>query len=285
MLRRKRVDININHERWLISYADFVTLLFCFFVVMYSVSYVNEEKYQDLSQTLEAIFSSQENIEKELEEERLEKKQEIIALPKLANQFVERLADLVEEEAITVTNNEFWLQVSLNNRILFPLGSVSPSQQAEAIFSDIADMLKDYDNPIQVEGFTDNLAINTAQFPSNWELSTARASSIVKLLEQQGIHSDRLAAVGYGENHPIADNQSESGRGQNRRVVLMIGKYPRQRPAALTTPKSISTESVVDPLIEKNKNEGIETMDDSLTPVILKNGEHLFSSDPDLPRN
>lgn len=290
MLRRKRTDININHERWLISYADFVTLLFGFFVVMYSVSYVNEEKYQDLSQTLDDLFSSQQTT---LNSSDAEKKDpfadqpETIALPKLADQFVERLSGLVEEESITITNNEFWLQVSLNNRILFPLGSVTPSQQAKAIFSDIAEMLKGYENPIQVEGFTDNLAINTSQFPSNWELSAARASSIVKLLEQQGVEASRLAAVGYGANHPIADNQSEAGRAQNRRVVLMIGKYPRQRPTTLTTPTSTATTSSNEQL---SIDSGIETTtseaaDESLAPVVLKNGEHLFSSDPDLPRN
>lgn len=290
MLRRKKIDINVNHERWLVSYADFMTLLFGFFVVMYSVSHVNEHKYEELSNSLEMLFSNAESQITTGESPIKEAAQPAIALPELAEQLTDRLSDLVDEQSIHISNNELWLQISLNNRVLFPLGSVTPSTQAEKIFADVADILRDLNNPIQVEGFTDNLRINTQQFPSNWELSSARASAIVKLLSTQGVAPQRLSAVGYGEFQPIASNESKEGRAQNRRVVLMVGKYPRQRPEnsdAINHVLKVDTSTdeqhaellndLPQPLEQAKKSE--------LTPVLLKNGEHLFSSDPDLPRH
>lgn len=291
MLRRKKINIEINHERWLVSYADFMTLLFGFFVVMYSVSHVNEYKYQELSNSLEALFTHQsDNISNTSPDnnDATTTVKPTVALPELANQFTERLADLIDDESISVSSNELWLQISLNNRVLFALGSVTPSKQAEDIFAEVANILRDLDNPIQVEGFTDNLAIHTQQFPSNWELSSARASAIVKLLSGQGVLPQRLSAVGYGEFQPIASNASEEGRAQNRRVVLMVGKYPRQRPE--NTAKSFfsrmdKTQNIkVEPQATAQDKTAISTKNE-LTPVVLKNGEHLFSSDPDLPRN
>lgn len=292
MQRRKRNDININHERWLISYADFITLLFVFFVVMYSVSQVNETKYQALSETFDILFSDKNDtsvlsLEDSLHENSAHKTT-TPSLSTLSDELSKRLNDLIEDNAISIERNELWLQISLNNRILFPLGSVVPSQQAKTLFTDIATILRGYDNPIQVEGYTDTLSINTLQFPSNWELSSARATAIVKLLIDQHISPHRLAAVGYGENHPIADNETEEGRAQNRRVVLMIGQHSRQRPlvsASLVTPADVTVSKAA---LEKTTtaaplNKIEENHPSSLTPTILDNGEYLFSSDPELP--
>lgn len=282
MLRRKRADININHERWLVSYADFVTLLFAFFVVMYSVSQVNEKKLEALSSTLENVFAVQ-AIPTEattLVTDNNSEKSEVVSegdqkttftFTDLAKQLSESLGDLVDHEAVDIANNESWLQITLNNRVLFPVGSVTPSEQARNILEDVAAVLKDLDNPVQVEGFTDNVAINTSQFPSNWELSSARASSIVKVLMGYGVSPHQLSAVGYGEFQPIANNHTEAGRAKNRRVVLMVGKHPRVRPKNISEPEA--------------SNNGTPETPPILQPTILNNGEHLFSSDPDLPRN
>jgi chemotaxis protein MotB len=283
MLRRKRIDININHERWLVSYADFVTLLFALFVVMYSVSQVNETKYQELSASLESVFTLQgdntlttEN--SPAENDNTKDQPHVDPFSELSNDIQQKLADLIGEQSIQVSSNELWIQVSLNNRVVFPLGSVVPSQQAENILEDVAALLRNLDNPIQVEGFTDNLSIRTAQFPSNWELSAARSASIVKLLVKQGVAPKRLSAIGYGEFQPLADNNTEAGRAENRRVVLMIGKYPRQRPGAI--PNAKESQLLDDIPIGKEQKGSI-----GLQPTILNNGEHLFSNDPDLPRN
>ena len=242
MLRRKPVEISINHERWLVSYADFVTLLFAFFVVMYSVSQVNESKYKVLSNTLTEIFDAPERSLKPIqvgdpvrsneiqvidkgshanaEAINYEKTQtasegafqKTADLPQLADQFSEQFADLVDDKTVQVSSNEFWLQISLNNSILFPLGSVQPSLQARSVLGDIATLLNGFSNPIQVEGFTDNMAINSSQFPSNWELSSARAAAVVKLFAENGINPERLSAVGYGEFQPCLLYTSPSPR-------------------------------------------------------------------------
>lgn len=281
MLKRKAIDLNINHERWLVSYADFVTLLFAFFVVMYSASQLNENKYQELTTTLAELFSSKEEkivAANDIDDNHLTEKP-IENLPELANQFKDKLEDLIDNESIQVSSNEFWLQISLNNKILFSLGSVTPSETAETIFKKVANILRNLSNPIQVEGFTDNLAINTLQFPSNWELSAARAAAIVKLLVANGVSPTRLSAIGYGEFQPIADNNTPEGQAKNRRVVLMIGKYHRQRPEVNIKPTPLLPSNQIKKIDTEEANEKSE-----IKPVTLKNGEYLFSSDPDLPR-
>lgn len=288
MLRRESPDLSINQERWLVSYADFVTLLFAFFVVMYSVSQLNESKYQALSETLTELFSevpvviseSNQQSSNESTEDLTEQHNtfpEIVPLPSLSDQFKERFSDLITKGDISVTSNELWLQVSLKDKVLFSTGSVVPSSQAASLFAEIADILVDTDNPIQVEGFTDNVPIKSAQFPSNWELSTARASAIVKLLAGNGVPPKNLSAVGYGEFQPIADNSTQEGREQNRRVTLMIANAQRKRPEVVLDPEPIIEDKV-------SPNISSSVQDQRIKPVTLENGELLFSSDPDLPR-
>ena len=122
------------------------------------------------------------------------------------------------------------MEIQLNASILFDTGDAEPSLQAESIFSDVAKILKDFDNPVQVEGFTDNVPIRNVQFPSNWELSAARAAAVVKLLQRGEVNPDRLSAVGYGEHQPLADNATAEGRAINRRVALMIARERVERP-------------------------------------------------------
>ena len=301
MLKRRSLDLHINHERWLVSYADFVTLLFAFFVVMYSVSQINESKYEELTSTLNGFFSEQKNTT-ETKQAAEPPSASVIELPTLETAFYQQLLPLIEEGAIEVSSNELWLQISLSNRILFDIGSVKPSEQANEVIAQIATIMKDTVNPIRVEGFTDNLAINTAQFPSNWQLSAARASAIVQLLSASGVSPSQLSAVGYGEFQPIADNSSEAGRAKNRRVVLMIGKFEENRPVAnksvldtqsenrtvneLSGSRGASINTVVERSVESsvetslnNSNIDPPVSSEALTPITLKNGELLFTSD------
>jgi len=320
MLRRRPAEVSINHERWLVSYADFVTLLFAFFVVMYAVSQMHENKYRELSETLEELFTSSEAVEtKEIGIDKLGENQPILVdgtflasqplaavnntmteqgnkplavLPELAGQLHHQFSDLIESDAIDLSYNESWLKVSLNNRVLFPLGSVVPSHQANAIFEEIAQLLQGYRNPIQVEGFTDNLTMRSEQFPSNWELSAARAAAIVRLLITYGMPSVHLSAVGYGELHPIADNSTAAGRAQNRRVTLMIGQHPRHRPQDQLMQKSPPSSRTVEstavvksaPLLPQPSSPVLTTANnnnnDGIEPITLKSGELLFTSDP-----
>jgi len=269
MPRRRTVDLHVSEERWLVSYADFVTLLFAFFVVMYSVSQVSESKYRTLSSTLVEAFSEPERSLNPIQvgdpalasdpqviksEHQSDNQNALDAeggafdktadLPQLSDQFSQQFADLIDDELLQVNSNEYWLQIALNDSILFSSAAATPSLEAQTIFAEVADLLKGFNNPIQIEGFTDNQPINTAQFASNWELSAARAAAVVKILANNGVSPKRLAAVGYGQYQPIAENETPEGRSQNRRVVVMIAREKMRRPQIST--KSAITEAVRD---------------------------------------
>ncbi len=330
MPRRKTIDeATLNQDRWLVSYADFVTLLFAFFVVMYSVSQVNESKYKTLSSTLMEAFSEtprsispiqvgQPTISHEPSviepEEKLPNitnnpgadNQKTADLSRLSEEIVEQFTDLIDEEVIQIASNEYWLQISLRDSILFSSGQAELSIQAESIFSEIADLLKGFDNPIQVEGFTDDRPISNTQFASNWELSSARASAVVRILANSGIDPTRLSATGYGEFQPIAENQTPEGRAQNRRVVLMIARERVERPRIKTKgaieemnrplyeesqPYPESSDKVLGTLVEENPDVNIDHTlkpnsdktedDDPLKPIKLEGGGLLFTTDPE----
>ncbi len=290
MERRKKQEIHINHERWLVSYADFITLLFAFFVVMYSISQVNQAKYRVFSESFVQAFNLPNDSKANPDSiENLNPSNDVIApiemgktateegakaLPILpvedavksestsqnatagdnANQennntetaskensnetkqisdlVNQKFAQLINDQMIKVSSNEYWLQIELNDSILFPSATAEPSPQAQIIFTEIAGILNHYSNPVQIEGFTDNIPISNSRYPTNWELSSARAAAIVKWLVGKGVAPERLAAVGYGEFQPVAPNDNEVGRAQNRRVAVMIAKRKIERPKA-----------------------------------------------------
>lgn len=254
--RRRRQEDPINHERWLVSYADFMTLLFAFFVVMYSISSVNEGKYKVLSDSLEGIFISPERSIKPIPvgEQRLSdmdgsEELNIFSgysknpLHSIATQIRDEFTGLLEGGQLHVTGDEMWLELELSSSLLFPSGDAIPNQQAFDIVDKISDILAPFENPILVEGFTDNRPISTVQYPTNWELSAARAASIVRMLVMGGVQPERLAAVGYGEFQPIADNSDATGRARNRRVVLVISRNTELRRQSATTSDNSSLTS------------------------------------------
>jgi chemotaxis protein MotB len=246
-----------NKERWLISYADFITLLFAFFVVMYSVSSVNEGKYKVLSNTLTGVFNAPERSvvsitvgEQPIAGERPEADAVIApvvteappnsstpssspvpdnasrsrALQELAGQLGLEFSELIEIGVISLNADDEWLQLNLPNNLLFGSGDAEPHYDSFAVMEKIAGVLRGTDNAIRIEGFTDNQSIRSSRFPSNWELSAVRASALVRMLVMDGIDPARLAAVGYGEHQPVARNDTDEGRRRNRRVVLLISR-------------------------------------------------------------
>lgn len=258
MARRKRQEEHVNHERWLVSYADFITLLFAFFVVMYAVSSVNQGKYRVLSDTLEAAFDpggpfseearsmdpiqvgemvrsqteaavqmeeqAAEGIDESLKEladlERLSQTMETVET--MADELDEVLMPEIQDELIDVKRNNLWLEIEIKSSLLYPSGSAALSPKAVPLIEQIASVLKPFPNRIHVEGFTDDIPIRNPTYPSNWELSSARAASVVRLLAESGIDPASMAAIGYGEFRPVADNSTEEGRSKNRRVVLVV---------------------------------------------------------------
>lgn len=330
-MRRARIDLKVNHERWLVSYADFITLMFAFFVVMYSISQVNEAKYKELSTTLEAVFTNESKslepiqigdpiksqrpsiIDGEVkgEDQGQGNFSKLADLPQLESQLETEFSDLIEDELVTIDSNELWLKLELKSGILFSSGGATPNEAARSVFEDIASLLKGFDNVLQVEGFTDNQPINTARFPSNWELSAARSASIVKLLAEFGVRPERMSAVGYGQYQPVDVNTTAAGRANNRRVVVMVARRTAERLALAVTDamdltrvnqraKDISRSALSRAqdraaeteeikrlaqqalLREIEKNTAVSEADSRppLTPEVLESGEIRYSGQP-----
>jgi len=144
------------------------------------------------------------------------------ALERVANQVESALGDLIKRDLMMVRRNELWVEVELRTDILFPSGSAQPSPEAVPVLERLASVLAPLPNAVRVEGYTDNVPIRTNAFYSNWELSAARAGSVVRVLAGQGIDPTRLAVVGYGEQRPVQSNATPEGRNANRRVVVVI---------------------------------------------------------------
>ncbi|MCW9012394.1 MAG: flagellar motor protein MotD [Gammaproteobacteria bacterium] len=235
MSRRRVTNLDEeNTDRWLVSYADFITLLFAFFVVMYSISSVNLGKYRVLSDSMTTAFNKtssqigQPGSQLGISVQRapisigLEGQAGLKAMTETAAQIEKNMKEWIKKGQIAVRGNEKWLEVEISNNVLFTSGSAQLSQQASLILSGLAEAFKESKNPLYVSGYTDNVPINTVQFPSNWELSAARAASVVRLFAQSGINPQRMGAIGFGEFRPTGDNSTIENRQKNRRVVIRI---------------------------------------------------------------
>jgi chemotaxis protein MotB len=238
MARRKPfVEDSENHERWLISYADFITLLFAFFVVMYAVSVVNIGKYKVLSDALGDAFggrgaATKVNTSIEVEplplsniiaRKRAEAaKRDRERLDLLARKLNSVLAPLVDSGKVRVNQSGRGITVEINASVLFREGDAGLTGNAGETLRTVAGLLKDDQHAIEVEGHTDTTPIRNAAYPSNWELSAVRASTVVRLFVESGVQERRLAAVGRGANQPIASNDDPAGRARNRRVAVTI---------------------------------------------------------------
>jgi chemotaxis protein MotB len=145
-----------------------------------------------------------------------------ILIERLEDEVLAAMAPLVDADMIKVRRVSYWLEVEINTNFLFASGSATVAGDAIPAIQRLASLLKDAGVRLQVEGHTDSVPISTAQFPSNWELSASRAASVVHLLAGYGIDPAAMAAVGYGEFRPVADNSTFEGRRQNRRVLIIV---------------------------------------------------------------
>ncbi|MBX2857647.1 MAG: OmpA family protein [Cellvibrionaceae bacterium] len=268
MIKRERVYGEVNHERWLVSYADLVTLLFAFFVVMYSISQVSESKYKQLSTVLEQVFAKVEGENSTRTPQAVP--QHLSVLKQVESNILEALADFVNSNDAIVHGTEAWVEIELNANLLFDSGSAVPTPRAQQAFSKMAELLAPLGNEVSVAGHTDNQPIRTEQYANNWQLSSARAIQVVELLVGQGVVPERLSAIGYGEFRPVADNTTEAGRLMNRRVVLRVSKdRPKDSLAAVDRKPAAAAGGARPELPSK-----------VVAPVRLQDGGLLFTSDP-----
>jgi chemotaxis protein MotB len=235
--RRRIASDHENHDRWLISYADFITLLFAFFVVMYAVSAVNESKYRILASALGDAFGkapeedapvpqlSATTLPPEVKQRTLKQQQAIEEqehMTEVASTLLDVMGPLVKEGKVRVTQSRRGVSIEMNANVLFEPGRAELEPKSLAVLRAVAGTLKNEPFNLEITGHTDVVPISNSIFASNWELSAVRASSVVRLLADGGIASARLYAIGREASQPIASNDTAEGRARNRRVELMI---------------------------------------------------------------
>lgn len=246
MARKKHEEEHENLERWLVSYADFITLLFAFFVVMYALSSLNEGKYRVMADSIVQAFQSNQQTDKMVhlgkkyaeildgkgqpigvgqpkrEDEEAKKAAVRERMKNIASNVMEAMAPLVRSGQVKVTQTSKGITLEINASVLFSSGDARLQPSSLQLLSAVAKELSKVSNPIQVEGHTDNIPIKSEFFPSNWELSSARAGSVVRLFVEQGVAPARLEAIGFADNKPLDTNVTAEGRARNRRVNVMI---------------------------------------------------------------
>ena len=227
MARKKKHQEHENLERWLVSYADFITLLFAFFVVMYSVSAVNDGKYKVMSQSMAEAFSPVISMSAStlmLAPEvtgRIATKNPVLIDLQLFKKVTQEV-QAIGAEGIKVKKSKDGIVISIADTLMFRTGEADLLDDAKKIQDKLGVLLADMSNTLRVEGHTDIIPIHTAEFPSNWELSSNRAIRVLKYLVEQGVSPERISAAGYAEFQPIAPNDTEEGRRLNRRVDIVI---------------------------------------------------------------
>lgn len=264
-MRKKRRQEHSNHERWLVSYADFITLLFAFFVVLYSSAQVDQRKVGKLAVAIQTAFQQMGvfdpssptpnalNEPPELLMVPAEKDAQLKALERISKQARETsssqasdrqasygqtsatdmaqmrkelntsLAEEIKAHTVAVTPTKEGIVVSLRELGFFDSGSIALHPSAMQTLERFVKVVGPMGARVRIEGHTDNIPIHNGRFDSNWELSTSRATEIIKLfISRYGMAPERLSASGYGEYYPVASNATAEGRALNRRVDLVI---------------------------------------------------------------
>lgn len=283
MPRRLSDDAGVSEDRWVLSYADFITLLFAFFVVLYAMSTINEEKYSQLSEALADRFIYMAPAEQQEQQStdtldtgfQQAKDPVDLGLGKVNEQqrpalegIAALLEPLVSHGLAKWTDNRLWFEIELHSSLLFESGSATLSTEADMLLEQLAIVLNNTSSPVNVEGFTDNSPVNSVMFASNWELSAARAAAVARVLAEFGVKPERLVASGYGEFRPAYSNRSRTGREKNRRVTLVVARDQQVRRllsaygGELLTPESVESlleaipeVEVTPPIIEQTETE------------------------------
>ena len=232
---KKRVEKHANHERWLLTYSDLITLLMIFFVVMYASSNVDTNKYRQISDSFRMalgsgaspsgnnVITSDTPVNLDIEVERIKAAAETTKL----NDVKEKVDSFVKSSGMTgtVSTNidDRGLVISLKNTVIFDNGEADIKPDIRPKLVQLGKYLNQLNNFVRVEGHTDNVPMHSYLFDSNWELSATRATNVVKMfILESAVVPRRLSAVGYGEFRPVGDNSLEVGRSSNRRVDIII---------------------------------------------------------------
>jgi chemotaxis protein MotB len=244
LLRRRRrgagEQSKVSNERWLITYSDLITLLMIFFVIMYAMSKVDQVKFYSLEQSIASALHKSHDVLQGTGKSSLiqsanptdqghhtkvpgnDKLLQDRSLDNLYQQIKQYIQSHHLQGSVSVVNSPRGVQVIFPDAALFATGKADLTAKAKKTLGDLIPFLKSVNNYIVVEGYTDNRPIHNSRFPSNWELSAARAIGVVHFFADHGIRPDRLSGTGYGQYHPVAPNNSDANRQKNRRVNIVI---------------------------------------------------------------
>lgn len=300
-MKRRHEEEHANHEAWAVPYADLLTLLLAFFVVMYSLSQINQSKYRVLAEALKMAFNGSGQVVAPMspaeparlvplpDKERAANATPIARIPvpippqnlpvpghegaasqpsrgsdvqmahpdpgndptaaagtpmspaglqasevknleTISEDVAKALKPWVDRKQVIIRQAKLWVEIEIRTDVLFPSGVANLTDPAQKVLDGVAGVLARFPNPIRIEGFTDDRPIDTWKFPSNWELSAARAGSVARLFAGQGVDPERLGIFGWGEYHPVASNATPEGRNKNRRIAIVVlsnGGVPR----------------------------------------------------------
>lgn len=225
MARRKKKGDDINTNGWMDTYADTITLLLTFFILLYSISAVDSEKLQELSEALQFSLTGKQSVKQ------LESLDDIkVDIEKESNKYedlAKKLNEIIDKNSLTevikIREEDRGIVLQVDESILFDPGKAEIKESSVDILDTISKIIEETDNDIIAEGHTDNVPINNEKYKSNWELSTDRALNIVKyFIENKKINPVRLSVKGYGEYNPIAPNDTPENRSKNRRVDILV---------------------------------------------------------------
>ncbi|OGU10252.1 MAG: flagellar basal body stator protein MotB [Geobacteraceae bacterium GWC2_58_44] len=244
MARKKKHEKEANHERWLVSYADFITLLFAVFVTLYAMSQTDKKKVEEVMASMRDSFGystttsgAKPNVIDSGAINIMPSLTKLTAAPprrgksrggeqdfKVTKASIEAyLMKAGAQEKVTVSISQRGLVVSLKEAGFFDSGSAMLKHGSYTLLNDVVQSLAGYSNAVRVEGHTDNVPISSRAFPSNWELSTSRATNVLQYLTRQDdFDPGKISATGYGEYRPLFDNGNEDGRKKNRRVDIVL---------------------------------------------------------------
>src|SRR5579884_3779667 len=224
-MRRRRPPLRVsNRDRWLVSYADFITLLFAFFVVMYSAAQLDKRRAGQLATAIQTAFLQRGSLPAAPSDQGgatntgnnpIAAEEDQAALKR---EIEQNLATEISSGGAEVRDSSEGLVISLREIGFFDTGSDEIKASSINAFAGLAQVLARSGSDIRIEGHTDNVPIHNSRFSSNWDLSTSRATATVRLFLRYGISPDRMAASGYAQYHPVASNETPQGRAMNRRV-------------------------------------------------------------------
>ena len=263
MSRKKVEEASEGAPEWMLTYSDLVTLLLTFFILLFSMATIDKQKFEEIANSLRSTFMRNSNGEafsfnkgkdvvslveennstdqeesernnqpkdkqrdqQEQQETKAEQAQKAQKLKNVQEHLEEAIAKLNLQDYVSVIEEKYSLILRIDSVILFDLGSADIKASGREIMLKIGGMLKELDHEIMIQGHTDNLPIKTPLFPTNWELSTKRATNVViYLVDKCGLPAEKLTATGNGEFRPIRPNDSEENRQKNRRIDIVIDK-------------------------------------------------------------